>query len=133
MPKYSLSALLLLFLTTLFASGCGGSSIVEDPISNLGTNTGSRVAHQSWGSYRLYNYVDGNYRLVVDLGQPVGDRPVLGERPVVILHGLGSSIIEGRFNDMAENLLANGATSVFGFEYDSLDPIATNGTTSANR
>lgn len=127
MPNFKFSILFLLLVSSLGLTGCGGSS-VDDPLQNLGTNTASRVPHQSWGSYRLYNFVDGNWQLVVDLGQPVGAQPTLGERPVIILHGLGSNIAGGKFNDLATNLQSNGATSVFGFEYDSLDPISTNST-----
>ena len=118
-----------LFLLTLALLLCGcASSTVEDPISQLGTDTDSRVPHQSWGFYRLYQYQDGTWTTVFDRGQPTGGQPVLGDTPVVIVHGLGSTIVQGRFSDMADNLIANGATSVFGFEYDTLDPIATNGT-----
>lgn len=118
--------LLLLITFALLLCGCGNST-VEDPIGQLGTNTDSRVPHQSWGFFRLYLYQDGNWNPVFDRGQPTGGQPTLGDTPVVLVHGLGSNIVQGRFNDLADNLIANGATSVFGFEYDSLDPIATNG------
>lgn len=107
--------LLLLFSVT----GCG------EFIDQLGTETDARVPHQSWGSYNLYQYVSGGWSLVVDLGQPTVATPELGQRPALIVHGLGDRII-GPFDGLAANLLANGATSVFAFEYDTLDPIETN-------
>ena len=110
-------ALSLLFVVSL--SGC------SDVVEQLGTDTASRVPHQSWGSYNLYQYTNGGWRLLVDLGQPVGEVPDLGERPVLLVHGLGDRII-GPFDGLAANVLANGATSVFAFEYDSLDPIGRN-------
>ena len=110
------------------ASGCGSSSDnnITDPTAN--NDGGGRVEHQSWGSYRLYRYEAGTWQLVVDLGQATGARPLLNERPVLIIHGLGSNIYSGRLNPLADSLLSNGATSIFGFEYDTLDPISTNST-----
>jgi len=106
--------LLLSFLT-----GCG------DVIENLGTDTNSRTAHRSWNSYNLYRFNNGGWQLLVDLGRPTRAVPDLGERPVVFVHGLGARIV-GTYDDLAENLLATGATSVFAFEYDSLDPVEKN-------
>lgn len=129
MSKYRPQLLLLfLFLFSLLASGCGSSSDdnTTDPIAN--NNGGGRVEHQSWNSYRLYRYEAGTWQLVVDLGQATGARPLLNERPVLILHGLGSNIYSGGLNPLADSLLSNGATSIFGFEYDTLDPISTNST-----
>jgi pimeloyl-ACP methyl ester carboxylesterase len=111
--------LLVSILLTGSLSGCG--NFIED----LGTDTDSRVPHESWGSYNLYRYDQGGWGLLVDLGQPTAPVPDLGERPVVIVHGLGDRII-GPFDGLASNLLANGATTVFAFEYDSLDPIDRN-------
>lgn len=112
----------LLFMAVLLfsLSGCG------DFVDNLGTETNSRTPHQSWNSYNLYQYGNGGWQLLVDLGRPTGPVPDLGQRPVVILHGLGDRII-GEFDGLALNLLANGATTVFAFEYDSLDPVEKNG------
>lgn len=127
MSKIRLLTFLSIFFLSPFLAGCG-DSIVDDPISRLGPDTGQRVPHQSWNSYRLYSYQNGTWNTVVNLGVPVADQPALGDRPVVILHGLGSNIFSGRFSDLAENLLDGGATSVFGFEYDTLDSIDTNST-----
>lgn len=115
----------LLALACLFLTGCGNS--IDDIALDLTPDEGY-VAHQSWGGYRLYRYDSGSWRTVVDLSAVNEQTPVLGERPVIVLHGLGSRIDTGRFSVLADNLLANGATSVFGFEYDSLDPIESNGT-----
>lgn len=114
----------LLALVCLLFTGCGDS--IDDIALDLTPDDGY-VAHQSWGGYRLYRYDAGSWRTVVDFSTTNEQLPTVGERPVVILHGLGSRIDTGRFSDLAENLVANGATSVFGFEYDSLDPIETNG------
>lgn len=130
MTKYRPQLLLLsLFLFSLLASGCGSSSDdnTTDPTANNNGGSG-RVEHQSWNSYRLYRYEAGTWQLVVDLGQATGARPLLNERPVLIIHGLGSNIYSGRLNNLADSLLSNGATSIFGFEYDTLDPISTNST-----
>lgn len=115
----------LLALACLLFSGCGNSA--DDLALDLTPDEGY-VAHQSWGGYRLYQYDARSWRTLVDLSAQNGVIPVVGERPVVILHGLGSRIDTGKFSDLADNLIANGATSVFGFEYDTLDPIETNGT-----
>jgi predicted alpha/beta hydrolase family esterase len=114
-----LRCLALIGLLLLGSSGCG------DFIDSLGTDTDSRVPHLSWNGYNLYQYA-GGWQLLVDLGQPTGAVPDLGVRPVVIVHGLGDRII-GPYDGLAQNLLANGATSVFAFEYDTLDPIEKNG------
>lgn len=114
------SFLILLAIVVFSLNGC------SDVVESLGTDTNSRVTHQSWGSYNLYQYANGGWNLIVDLGQPVGAVPALGERPVVVVHGLGARII-GTFDGLAQNLLANGATAVFAFEFDSLDPIEKNG------
>ena len=121
------SLMLSLITLTLLLCGCG-DSILDDPISQLGTDVDARVPHQSWGFYRLYLYQDGNWTPIIDQSQPTGENLMLGENPVVVVHGLGSNIVGGNFDALAENLITNGASSVFGFEYDSLDPVATNGT-----
>lgn len=112
--------LLSLTLLVCLLSGCG------DLIDRLGTDTDSREAHRSWDSYNIYQNRGAGWELLVDLGEPRNAVPDLGERPVIIVHGLGDRII-GPFDGLARNLLANGATSVFAFEYDSLDPIEKNG------
>jgi palmitoyl protein thioesterase len=127
--KYINIKIKIIALLTLLTFGCGGSttdSTLNDPIGRLGTNTGDRVPHQNWGSYRLYEYDGTNWQRIIELGTPTGGRPALNERPVVIAHGLGSSIVSGELSPLAQNLLSNGATSVFGFEYDSLAPISEN-------
>ena len=111
---------LCLLMAVFSLCGCG------DFVDRLGTDSEQRVPHQSWGSYNLYQYRNGGWALLVDLGVPTRSVPDLGERPVVLVHGLGDRII-GPFDGLAQNLLSNGATNVFAFEYDSLDPIQTNG------
>ena len=117
----SVSRLFIVLSLFLAVSVSGCSDVVEQ----LGTDTSSRLPHQSWGSYNLYQYSNGGWQLLVDLGQPTGEVPDLGERPVLLVHGLGDRII-GPFDGLAANVLANGATSVFAFEYDTLDPIGRN-------
>ena len=116
--------LVLLAFTSILFCGCG-SSATDDIALDLTPDEG-RVAHQSWGSYNLYRYEGGSWIPVIDLGAEVQGVPTLGERPVLLVHGLGSRIDTGKFSDLAANLVSNGATSAFGFEYDSLDPIGTN-------
>ncbi len=124
----NLTITLLLSLLCLFAgSGCGGSS-VGDTFDAPSIGSDNAVAHQSWGSYRLYRYESGQWFTVVDLGQEIEAPPVLGERPVLLIHGLGSNIRGEKFKALAQNLVANGATQVVGFEYDTLDPVSTNST-----
>ncbi len=119
--------ILHLLLLSILLVGCGGS-FLDDPVGQLGTDTSSRVTHQNWGSYRLYRFEAGTWHRIVDLGQPTEPLPLLNERPVLIVHGLGANFETGLLDPLAASLLSNGATSIFGFEYDSLDSIAVNGT-----
>ena len=126
MVKLRTFLLSVLFFAAPIIAGCG-DSLLDDSVNRLGSDTQSRVAHESWGFYRLYRYESGTWQTVVDQQGPTGQRPLLNERPVLLVHGLGSNISSDRLNNLADSLVSSGATSVFGFEYDSLDPISTNG------
>ena len=115
------SALCLAFV------GCGDSSDNNNPFQSINDSV-SRVQHVSWDTYNLYRYEPGGvWAPVVSRGDVIADLPNIGARPVIILHGLGSEINAGRFNALADSLRSSGATSVFGFEYDTLDGIVKNG------
>ncbi len=96
------------------------------------------VPHQSWGSWNGYVFrpaangssLPGSFQKVVEQGQVISPGlPNLGDRPLIIVHGLGSSINGKTFDALAQHLLEQGtATSILGFEYDSLDHIQSNGT-----
>ncbi|HIB68568.1 MAG TPA: hypothetical protein EYO33_26640 [Phycisphaerales bacterium] len=94
MPRTSTLPVSLL-LAVLCLCGCG------DFVDRLGTDTEQRVPHQSWGSYNLYQYRNGGWALLVDLGVPTRSVPDLGERPVVLVHGLGDRIV-GPFDGLAQ-------------------------------
>lgn len=118
----------LLTLSALCALviGCGDSDTSNpfDPIQE----SVQRVEHVSWNSYNLYRFEPGGvWAPVVSQGDIIADLPAIGARPAIIVHGLGSEINAGRFNALADSLLSSGATSVFGFEYDTLDGIVKNG------
>lgn len=88
----------------------------------------SRPAHQDWPSYNLYVYANGAFTRIVSQGVVVGNLPTLGAKPLMIVHGLGSSIRNQEFVPMAAGLIQqNGYTCVIGFEYDTLDDISANG------
>lgn len=88
----------------------------------------SRPAHQDWPSYNLYVYGNGAFTRIVSQGVVVGNLPTLGAKPLMIVHGLGSSIRNQEFVTMASQLIQqNGYTCVIGFEYDTLDDISANG------
>ena len=114
-------------LALLIPLGCGGSS--DSTVSSLTDPTNQLPVHQNWNSYNLYNYQQATgWTKVITLGQVVNALPTLGDRPVLITHGLGGSIRSAQFSAMAQNLFDNQlATSVLGFEYDSQDSIAHNG------
>lgn len=119
-----LSALLCLFLI----SGCGDSS--NDEVANPNQPnppSGGRVAHSNWNSYNLYVYQNGSWNPIMSLGNEVGVMPAIGDRPAIVVHGLGQDIRSGRLNALANGLVQSGASSVIGFEYDTLDSIAKNG------
>ncbi len=117
---------LLLCLALLGLGGCGGSSDnLGQDLNPIGPPAGA-VPHRSWGGYRLYTYDGVGWQLLVNVDGPVAGVPALGARPVLVVHGLGSTISRGRLNTLAERLENAGATAIFGFEYDTLDPIARN-------
>jgi pimeloyl-ACP methyl ester carboxylesterase len=117
----------LLAVFSLFAvSGCGGSDN-DDPVTDPVGGSSGRVAHVNWNSYNLYAYQNNAWTPVITQGAVVGTFPAIGDRPSLLIHGLGSDIVSGRFNALANSLQQSGATSVFGFEYDSLDSVAKNG------
>lgn len=120
--------LLSLAFLSLVLSGCGGSDPLDlDDISLDPGGSGGRVAHVNWDTYNLYVFQNGGWNPVIQNGQRVADIPALGDRPTIVVHGLGSDIFSGRFNALATSLQQSGATAIFGFEYDSLDSIAKNG------
>jgi len=89
-------------------------------------------AHKAWGTYNGYVYDHGlrRFKEFINQGQLVPGQqiPDLGERPAMIVHGLGSNISGGEFADLAQFLLdSKFATGVVGFEYDTLDSVVTNG------
>lgn len=121
-----------LFLLTLVASGCGGSDPLDsfnntfNSVSQSVTETVTRVEHVNWNSYNVYRYDSGNWVPVISQGDVIG-LPSLGARPAMIVHGLGSDIVSGRFDDIADGLQQVGATVILGFEYDTLDSVSKNG------
>lgn len=127
MRQLSLSAsrLLLALFALFLVSGCGDSS--EDQVAGPDQPTGGRTFYQNWNTYNLYQYQNGGWNLVISQGNFVAALPALGDRPVVIVHGLGSDIFSGRFNALATGLQQSGATAILGFEYDTLDSVNKNG------
>lgn len=125
----SLSGKVLLALLSLFlVAGCGDSSEDSTATQQPGEQpSGGRQAHVNWNSYNLYQFQNGTWTQLIARGELVGALPALGERPVVIVHGLGSEIFNNRFNALATGMQQSGATAIFGFEYDSLDSVAKNG------
>ena len=97
--------ILHLLLLSILLVGCGGS-FLDDPVGQLGTDTSSRVTHQNWGSYRLYRFEAGTWHRIVDLGQPTEPLPLLNERPVLIVHGLGANFETGLLDPLAASLLS---------------------------
>ncbi len=90
-----------------------------------------QVPHVAWGSWNgyVFNPSSGTFEPVIRQGQAVGPLPELGDRPLMIVHGLGSSIQGKTFDPVARYLWDQGAaTSILGFEYDTLDAVQTNGT-----
>lgn len=95
------------------------------------------VPHQNWGSWNGYLFrpaakgqiSPGAFEQIVFQGQlRSSGLPDLGDHPLVVVHGLGSSIQGKTFNALAQVLADQGAaTSILGFEYDSLDQIQSNG------
>ncbi len=111
------------------AVGCG-----DDPnnvAQQLSDPTGEVPDHVIWTSYNLYRYepgAQGSFVKIINQGQLPTQQPTLGANPAMFVHGFGGSIANQRFVSMAQNLIDNNlATSVFGFEYDSQDGIASSG------
>lgn len=122
--------LYLLLLTLFLVAGCGNDNPITNAVNNVSdglTDTFGTATHRAWGSYNLYYYQNGTWNRIVTLGQANGPIPDLGSRPVMVVHGLGSSIRSNKFNPLAQALMANGATGIVGFEYDTLEGIASNG------
>lgn len=120
--------ILTLSLLVLTLAGCGDSSedVSLDPLGNVGG--AGRVAHENWNAFNLYSFQNGAWVPVILNGGQPQNIPFIGTRPAIIVHGLGSDISRsGTFNNLATSLVSSGATSVFGFEYDSLDSVAKNG------
>lgn len=84
-----------------------------------------RPAHQDWPSYNLYVFQNGSFQKFVQQGQTIGPVPELGDKPLMVVHGLGSDI--PNFNTTAQGLSPVGFTSIVGFEYDTLSGIASTG------
>ena len=88
----------------------------------------SRPAHVDWPSYNLYVYENGKFVEYLHQGQPVSGRtlPDVGNRPFMVVHGLGSNI--PNFNSTVQGVLGSQSyTTVLGFEYDTLSGITTTG------
>jgi hypothetical protein len=118
---------LLLGLLCLSLCGCGGSdNFIDNTVSSV-KQTVTRVPHVEWNSYNLYGFQNGAWVPIISQGDLVGAIPNLGTRPALIVHGLGSDIASGSFDDLAISMQQSGVTSVLGFEYDTLDSIDGNG------
>ncbi len=123
---------LTLCLLALVASGCGGSDPLDsfndtfNSVSQSVTQTVTRVTHVNWNTYNVYRYEADAWVPVISQGN-VLSLPPLGQRPVMIVHGLGSDIVSKRFDDVAKALQQAGATAILGFEYDTLDAVSKNG------
>jgi pimeloyl-ACP methyl ester carboxylesterase len=114
-----------LSLFCLLLSGCGGS-FVDNTVGSV-QQTVTRVPYVEWNAYNLYRFQNGDWVPIIAQGEVLGDVPNVGDRPALIVHGLGSDIASGRFNELAISLQQSGVTAVLGFEYDTLDSIAGNG------
>ena len=85
-----------------------------------------RPAHVNWPSYNLYVFQNGAFTKVVDQGTAIGNIPAPGNRPLMIVHGLGSDT--ERFTAAATYLQGQGPfTQIYGFEYDTLSAITATG------
>lgn len=116
---------LWLVLLTIFLCGCG-DSFFEDTFESVRESV-TRVPYAEWETYNLYRFQDGVWIPVVAHSTVQSGIPQLGSRPALIVHGLGSDIASGRFDDLAIALQQSGVTDVLGFEYDTLDGIGDNG------
>lgn len=114
-------------LLCLLLPGCGGSDNVFSNTFNSVSQAVTRVRHVEWDDYNLYQYQNGQWTPIISQGSIINGIPNVGDRPAIILHGLGSDIASGSFNEIATGLQQSGATAVLGFEYDTLDGIGDNG------
>lgn len=118
--------ILTLGLLGLLMTGCGDSNVFTNTFDSV-TQTVTRVRHVEWNSYNLYRYQNGGWTPIISQGSILDGIPDVGDRPAIILHGLGSDIASGSFNEIAVGLEQSGVTAVLGFEYDTLDGIGDNG------
>lgn len=92
------------------------------------TQYASRPPHVDWPSYNLYQFQNGSFVKIVNQGVPVSALPDPGAKPLMIVHGLGSTA--QRFQDAAtfmQNSTQAGFTGIFAFEYDTLSGLQTTG------
>lgn len=108
--------------------GCGDDNSTAQ---NIADPTGEVPDHVIWTSYNVYHYepgAQGKFVKIIHQGQTPTSMPALGNNPVMFVHGFGGSIASGRFAAIAQNLVDNNlASSIYGFEYDSQDGIASSG------
>lgn len=110
----------------LVLHGCDGVDFVDQTFNSV-QQTVTRAPHVEWDTYNLYRFDGEEWIPIIEGGEQVAEIPAVGERPTVIVHGLGSDIASGRFNILATKIRDSGATAVLGFEYDTLDSIESNG------
>ena len=112
----------------LALNGCGGVDFVDETFNSF-QQTVTRVPHVEWNTYNLYRFdpQDETWLPIVKAGELVAELPAVGDRPGLIVHGLGSDIASGRFNALARGMQDSGVTAILGFEYDTLDSIEGNG------
>ncbi len=113
-------------LLCLLLAGCGGSNVFTNTFDSV-SQAVTRVRHVEWNSYNLYLYQNGGWTPVISQGTIVNGIPNVGDRPAIIVHGLGSDIASGSFDEIAVGMQQSGVTAVLGFEYDTLDGIGDNG------
>jgi pimeloyl-ACP methyl ester carboxylesterase len=123
----ALTRRLLLLTVCLLLAGCGDSDNFFQETYRSIRQTVTRVPHVEWNSYNLYRYQEGVWVPLIWQGNVISGIPELGDRPALIVHGLGSDIASGRFDELAIAMEQSGVTSVLGFEYDTLDGIGDNG------
>ena len=123
-----LRRLFFCFSLCLLLNGCGGVDFVDQTFNSF-QQTVTRVPHVNWNTYNLYRFdrEDETWVPIIKGGEQVAEIPAVGDRPGIIVHGLGSDIASGRFNVLARGMSDSGVTAVLGFEYDTLDSIESNG------
>ena len=100
----------LLLLMAFCLVGCGSASVTDSIAQTIADPTGQLPAHVDWNSYNLYQYqpgASGKWVQFVSLGIVTGNVPTLGDKPVMMIHGLGGSIKDNEFVPMAQNLFDN--------------------------